>query len=58
MLIDPIYHEWIRETFQCPQEIVKYFVYIGLEGTEIWNSLNNDEKFLVEIIKEEYNIKK
>jgi|GEM_PF-1186235 hypothetical protein len=58
MLEDPVYHRWIRETFQCPQEIVKYFVYIGMEGSEMWNSLSYDEKLLVERIKKEYYIKK
>lgn len=58
MLEDPVYHRWIRETFQCPQEIVKYFVYIGMEGSEMWNSLSYDDKLLVERIKKEYHIKK
>lgn len=58
MLTDVSYHRWIQEIFGCREDIAKYFVYIGFEDTERYNTLSNEEKAIVEKIKVDFKIKK
>ena len=58
MLEDPLYHRWIQEVFGCDEYLAKYFVYIGLEDSDMYKALHESEKKLIEWIKKDYNIMK
>lgn len=58
MITDPLYHLWIRETFNCSDWVIQRLVYVGMENTPIYEALPEEIKREIEWCIEEYNIKK
>ena len=58
MMVDPEYLMWIQVLFNVDEAIAKYFLYIGFEDTDMYESLSGLEKDLVDWVKRNYHIKK